>query len=111
MPSLFTKIMNREIPAEIVYEDQFVVAFKDISPQAPVHLLIVPRTEVSGLSTLPEGDGDHQHILSAAKKIGEMLHLEGGYRVVINQGPDAGQTVDHLHAHFLAGRPLGWPPG
>lgn len=111
MPTLFTKIIQREIPAEIVYEDEHVVAFKDISPQAPVHVLIVPRTEIAGLSSLPDGEGDHLYILAAAKKIGEMYHLDGGYRLVINQGQDAGQTVDHLHAHLLGGRPLTWPPG
>lgn len=110
MPTLFTKIINREIPAEIVYEDDHCVAFKDINPQAPIHLLIVPRQEIAGVASVPTS-GDHQHLLNAARKIGEMLDLKGGYRVVINQGLDAGQTVDHLHAHFLGGRKLGWPPG
>ncbi|HRK20753.1 MAG TPA: HIT domain-containing protein [Fimbriimonadaceae bacterium] len=110
MPTLFTKIINREIPAEIVYEDEHCVAFKDINPQAPVHLLIVPRAEITGIATVPDS-GDHQFLLNAARKIAEMLHLNGGYRVVINQGLDAGQTVDHLHAHLLGGRKLNWPPG
>jgi len=110
VPTLFTKIINREIPAEIVYEDEHCVAFKDINPQAPVHLLIVPRAEITGIATVPDS-GDHQFLLNAARKIAEMLHLNGGYRVVINQGLDAGQTVDHLHAHLLGGRKLNWPPG
>ncbi|MCW5940112.1 MAG: histidine triad nucleotide-binding protein [Fimbriimonadaceae bacterium] len=110
MATLFTKIINREIPAEIVYEDEHVVAFRDIDPKAPVHILIVPRQEVSGLAALPEL-GDHTRILNAAKTIAEQEGLSGGYRLVINQGPDAGQSVDHLHAHLLGGRTLTWPPG
>ena len=110
MPTLFTKIINREIPATIVYEDEFVVAFRDIAPQAPVHIVIVPRTEISGLAALPEV-GDHQRILYAAKVIAEQEGLVNGYRLVFNQGPDGGQTVDHLHGHLLGGRKLSWPPG
>jgi histidine triad (HIT) family protein len=110
MATLFTKIINREIPAEIVYEDEHVVAFKDIAPVAPVHILIVPRTEIEGLATLPE-TGDHQHILNAAKRIAERQGLDRGYRLVINQGEDGGQTVPHLHAHLLGGRQMTWPPG
>jgi histidine triad (HIT) family protein len=110
MPTIFSKIINREIPAEIVYEDEHCVAFKDTNPQAPVHVLIVPRQEISGVAGLPPS-GDHQHLLNAARRIGEQLGLEGGYRLVINQGMDAGQTVDHLHVHLLGGRKLHWPPG
>lgn len=110
MPTLFTKIINREIPAEIVYEDDHVVGFRDIDPQAPVHILIVPRQEITGLAALPES-GDHLHILNAARKIAEQEGLTGGYRLVINQGDDGGQSVDHLHAHLLGGRKLSWPPG
>lgn len=110
MPTLFTKIINREIPADIVYEDEHCVAFKDTNPQAPVHVLIVPRQEIAGVSSLPE-HGDHEHLLNAAKKIAERTELDGGYRLVINQGMDAGQTVDHLHVHLLGGRKLSWPPG
>jgi len=110
MPTLFTKIINREIPATIVYEDEHVVAFRDINPQAPTHIVIVTREETPGLAALPE-TGDHIHILDAAKKIAEQEGLSRGYRLVINQGPDGGQTVDHLHAHLLGGRPMIWPPG
>jgi len=110
MPTLFTKIINREIPSDIVYEDEFVVGFRDLNPQAPTHILIVPRHEIPGLSALP-GQGDHMHILNAAGKIAEKEGLKGGYRLVINQGVDAGQSVQHLHAHLLGGRKLGWPPG
>ncbi|HJP83974.1 MAG TPA: HIT domain-containing protein [Fimbriimonadaceae bacterium] len=109
MPTLFTKIINREIPGEIVYEDDHAVAFKDIDPKAPVHIIIVPRAEIPGVSTVPEL-GDHQYLLNAAKNVAAKLNLES-YRLVINQGADAGQTVDHLHIHLLAGRPFSWPPG
>jgi len=110
MSTIFTKIINREIPADIVYEDERVVAFRDINPQAPVHIVIVTRAEISGLATLPD-EGDHLSILNAAKKIAETEGLAGGYRLVVNQGEDGGQTVNHLHAHLLGGRPMHWPPG
>ncbi len=110
MATLFTRIINREIPSDIVYEDPYVVAFRDLQPQAPVHILIVPRHEISGLAELP-AQGDHMHILNAAGKIAAQEGLSNGYRLVINQGPDAGQSVPHLHAHLLGGRKLGWPPG
>lgn len=108
--TLFTRIINREIPADIVYEDDHVVAFRDIDPKAPVHVLVVPRQEIEGLATLP-GEGDHLYLLNAAKVIAEQLGLKDGYRLVINQGEHGGQTVPHLHAHLLGGRPLSWPPG
>lgn len=111
MPTLFTKIISGDIPAEIVYQDSRVFAFKDINPQAPVHILIVPREEVAGVSELPE-IGDHMYLLNAAKKIAHEFGLdETGYRLVINQGEDGGQSVPHLHVHLLGGRKLDWPPG
>jgi histidine triad (HIT) family protein len=110
VPTLFTKIINGEIPATIVYEDAHCVAFRDIDPKAPVHILIVPRAEIPGVADVPES-GDHQHLLNAARKIAEQEGLTDGYRLVINQGVDGGQTVDHLHVHLLGGRPLSWPPG
>lgn len=110
MASLFTKIIQREIPADIVYEDDHVVAFRDIQPVAPVHVLIVPRQELDGVASL-EGDGDHRHLLEAARKIAEAEGLHNGYRLVINQGEAAGQTVPHLHIHLLGGREFAWPPG
>jgi histidine triad (HIT) family protein len=110
MSTLFTKIINREIPGQIVYEDEHVVAFRDIAPQAPVHVIIVTRTEISGIAALPE-TGDHLYLLNAARKIAENEGLTNGYRLVINQGRDGAQTVDHLHVHLLGGRPMGWPPG
>lgn len=110
MPTLFTKIINGEIPATIVYQDEHCVAFRDIDPKAPVHILIVPRAEIPGVAEVP-ASGDHQHLLNAARKIAEQEGLTNGYRLVINQGADGGQTVDHLHVHLLGGRPLSWPPG
>lgn len=110
MPTLFTKIINGEIPATIVYQDEHCVAFRDIDPKAPVHILIVPRAEIPGVAEVPES-GDHQHLLNAARTIAEQEGLTNGYRLVINQGADGGQTVDHLHVHLLGGRPLSWPPG
>ncbi len=110
MPTLFSRIIAGEVPAKIVYEDEHVVAFEDINPVAPIHIIIVPRSEISGVAAVPEV-GDHQHLLNAARRIGEQLGLDSGYRLVLNQGPDAGQSVDHLHAHLLAGRAFSWPPG
>jgi histidine triad (HIT) family protein len=109
MATLFTKIINREIPGDIVYEDEHVVAFRDIDPVAPTHVVIVPRTEIPGVATIPD-DGDHRYLLNAAKTIAEQQGLTS-YRLVINQGADAGQSVEHLHVHLLGGRPFGWPPG
>jgi len=111
MPTLFTKIIQGEIPATIVYEDAYCVAIDDIAPQAPVHVVIFPRAEISGLADLPES-GDHLWLLNAAKKVAEIKGIaETGYRLVINQGDDGGQSVPHLHAHLLGGRSLSWPPG
>lgn len=110
MATLFTKIIAGEIPADIVYQDEHCVAFRDINPQAPVHVLIVPRAEIPGVADVP-ATGDHQHLLNAARKIAEQEGLTSGYRLVINQGVEAGQTVDHLHVHLLGGRAFSWPPG
>lgn len=110
MPSLFTRILNREIPEDIVFEDEHVFAIRDIDPKAPVHILVIPKQEIGGIASLPE-EGDHLYLLNAAKKIAESEGLAAGYRLVINEGSDAGQTVPHLHVHLLGGRKLNWPPG
>ncbi|MBI1335003.1 MAG: HIT domain-containing protein [Armatimonadetes bacterium] len=110
MASIFTKILNREIPATFVYEDEHVFAIKDIAPQAPVHLIIITKSEIPGLADVPE-QGDHLAILNAAKIIAEQQGLTNGYRLVINQGSDGSQSVPHLHAHLLGGRQMAWPPG
>ncbi|MBM4185183.1 MAG: histidine triad nucleotide-binding protein [Gemmatimonadetes bacterium] len=110
---LFCKIAAREIPAAIVHEDERLVAFRDIGPHAPVHVLVVPRDHVASLDATDEGDqGLLGALLSAAREIARAEGLsEDGYRTVINTGADGGQTVHHLHVHVLGGRSLGWPPG
>jgi histidine triad (HIT) family protein len=110
--TLFSKIIRREIPADIVYEDNLAIAFKDINPQAPVHILVVPKEVIPQLA-----DAESQnhalmgHLLLTAKRVAEQAGLQNGYRVVINNGHDSGQTVPHLHLHILGGRQLQWPPG
>jgi len=110
--TIFKRIIDKEIPADIVYEDDECLAFRDVKPQAPVHVLVIPRKEIASLAAA--GDADALllgHLLSVAAKLATQLGLKAGYRVVINCGPDGGQTVDHLHLHILGGRQLGWPPG
>ena len=111
--TLFEKIIAREIPASIVYEDDRVLAFKDINPGAPTHVLIVPKKPIPRIAEA--GAEDQQllgHLLLKAAEVAKQLGLpEGGYRLVINNGPDAGESVPHLHLHILGGRRLHWPPG
>ena len=108
--TVFAKIINREIPAVILYEDEWVVAFNDVNPQAPVHILVVPREPVRDLTEAsPELLG---RLFHGVCEVARARGLEGsGFRTVINTGVDAGQTVPHLHAHILAGRQFSWPPG
>ena len=109
--TIFSKIINKEIPADIVYEDEKCIAFNDISPQAPTHILVIPRKVIPKLSESQEADRDLLgHLMLSATQIAKKLNLDD-YRLVINNGADAGQTVFHLHIHILAGRPFGWPPG
>ena len=110
---LFCRIVNGEIKGDIVYQDGSVVAFKDINPQAPVHILIVPRKHIATLLEFAEGDkGLVYDIFSAAAKLAKEQGIaKDGFRVVVNCGPGAGQTVYHIHYHLLGGRPLRWPPG
>jgi|SRR6185312_14637058 len=110
--NLFQRIIDREIPAEIVFEDDRCLAFRDISPQAPTHVLLVSKKPIAALSELTEADAELAgHMLIVLRNLARQLGLEGGYRVVANCGPDAGQSVDHLHFHLLGGRALDWPPG
>ena len=110
--TLFEKIIAREIPADIVYEDDRCLAFRDISPQAPVHVLVVPRKPVVSLVELEDEDEALMgHLVMVARRVALDLGLENGFRTVINSGVDGGQSVDHLHVHVLGGRPLAWPPG
>lgn len=111
--TLFEKIIAREIPAEIVYEDDRVLAFRDIQPQAPVHILVIPQKPIPRIAAAAEADKDLLgHLILQARSIAEKLGLaDSGYRLVINNGPDGGESVPHLHCHLLGGRALGWPPG
>ena len=110
--TIFTKIINREIPADIVYEDDFCLAFRDIHPQAPVHVLLIPKVPVESLDQLSAEHRDLcSHLLLVIPQVAAQLGLTGGYRTVINTGLHGGQTVFHLHIHILGGRSLAWPPG
>lgn len=111
--TLFEKIAGREIPAEIVYEDDLVVAFRDINPKAPVHVLVVPRKPIPRIAeTKPDDRQLLGHLLLKAAEVAAKLDLDqSGYRLVINNGPDGGESVPHLHCHILGGRRLAWPPG
>ncbi len=113
MPTLFQKIMAGEILAEIIYEDEWVVAFKDISPQAPFHVLLVPREPIVDLSQAADKDSAMLgRLFIAARNIARKEpSAAGGFRLVLNNGKAAGQEVPHLHVHMLAGREMGWPPG
>ncbi|MBX3660878.1 MAG: histidine triad nucleotide-binding protein [Burkholderiales bacterium] len=112
MTTLFSKIIAREIPADIVYEDEHCLAFRDINPQAPVHVLLIPKREIPKLA---DAAADDQallgHLLLAAGRVARQLGVGEAFRLVVNNGAGAGQTVFHLHLHLLAGRPMHWPPG
>lgn len=110
---LFCRIAAKELPSELVYEDELVLAFRDINPQAPVHLLLIPKEHVGSVIEI---EAAHpllpSRLLRVAKELAAREGLaESGYRLVVNTGPDAGQSVHHLHVHLLGGRTLGWPPG
>lgn len=110
--TIFKKIINKEIPADIVYEDELCIAFHDVQPQAPVHVLLIPKEEIENVDSLREAN--HQvagHLLTKVHEVAALLNLESGYRIVANCGKDGGQSVDHLHLHILGGRSMKWPPG
>ena len=110
--TIFKKIIDREIPAEIVYEDDLCLAFEDINPSAPTHVIVIPKKEIPTLDDVAEEDEALVgHLFVAMGKIAAQAGLENGYRVVANCGRDAGQEVMHLHFHLLGGRHFGWPPG
>jgi len=111
--TLFEKLIAREIPASIVFEDDLVIAFRDVKPQAPTHVLIVPKKAIPRIAEAePEDHKILGHLLLKAAEVAKSLGLqEKGYRLVINNGPDAGESVPHLHCHILGGRQLAWPPG
>lgn len=109
MDCLFCKIINGDIPSNKVYEDDMVYAFHDISPIAPVHFLVIPKEHISGASAVTaENSAVVAHIFEVIAKITKEMGLDGGYRVITNNGDDAGQTVKHLHFHVIAGKQLGW---
>ena len=110
--TIFERIIAREIPAEIVFENDSLIAFRDVNPQAPVHILIVPKRVLPRLAEATVADRELLgELLLAAAEIAKKLGLEKGFRVVINSGPDAGESVPHLHVHLLGKRQLSWPPG
>jgi histidine triad (HIT) family protein len=110
--TIFEKIIARQIPAKIIWEDDDAIAFHDVNPQAPVHVLIVPKRVVSRLTDAEDDDRALLgKLLLVARDMAKNLELSNGYRVVINCGPDAGESVPHLHVHLLGKRALSWPPG
>jgi len=110
--TIFKRIIDREIPADIVYEDDLCMAFRDVAPKAPTHVLVIPKKEIASLDAVTDEDAELvAHLLIVIRRLARELNLKSGYRVVVNNGPDAGQSVDHLHFHLLAGRALTWPPG
>ena len=114
MDCIFCKIASGEIPAKKLYEDEHAVAFADINPKAPVHTLIIPRRHIASLAEIGASEQEKNlvgHLHGVANHLARQQNLENGYRIVINTGPDGGQTVDHLHLHLLGGRAMHWPPG
>lgn len=110
--TIFGRIIRREIPARIEHEDDRCLAFHDVAPQAPVHVLVIPKQPLPSLAAAtPEDTPLLGHLVLVATQLATKLGLGGGYRLVVNCGPDGGQSVNHLHVHLLGGRPLGWPPG
>ncbi|BAU12815.1 histidine triad protein [Leptolyngbya sp. NIES-3755] len=110
--TIFGKIIRKEIPADIVYEDDLALAFRDVNPQAPVHILVIPKQPIAKLADAESNDHALMgHLLLTVKRVAEQEGLTNGYRVVINTGEDGGQTVYHLHLHLLGGRSMNWPPG
>ncbi|KAM9586795.1 adenosine 5'-monophosphoramidase HINT1 [Morphnus guianensis] len=110
--TIFGKIIRKEIPANIIYEDEQCLAFHDISPQAPTHFLVIPKKPIVRLSEAEDSDESLLgHLMIVGKKCAATLGLTNGFRMVVNEGPEGGQSVYHVHLHVLGGRQLGWPPG
>ncbi len=110
--TIFKKIIDGEIKADVVYEDELCLAFHDVSPQAPIHVLLIPKKEIVNVAGFDDSDSQLAgHLLLTVNKVAEKLGITNGYRVVANCGVEGGQSVDHLHLHILAGRQLTWPPG
>tara|TARA_B100000676_G_scaffold283885_1_gene311014 strand:- start:49 stop:384 length:336 start_codon:yes stop_codon:yes gene_type:complete len=110
--TVFQKIIDREIPADVLHEDDQCIAIRDVNPQAPAHLLVIPKKLVLRIDEAEEEDGPLLgHLLLVARKVAEQEQLDDGFRLVINNGPAGGESVPHLHIHVLGGRKLSWPPG
>ena len=111
--TIFTKIIEREIPADIVYEDELALAFRDINPQAPTHILVIPKRPIARITDVePDDEALLGHLITVCREIAEAEGVaESGFRLVVNNGRDGGQEVEHIHVHLLAGRRLSWPPG
>ena len=110
--TIFKRIIDREVPARIVYEDDLCLAFHDVAPQAPVHVIVIPKKEIASLAQVADEDAALMgHLVVVIRKLAEQLQLADGYRVAVNCGPHAGQSVNHLHFHLLGGRQMNWPPG
>ncbi|MEO2045927.1 MAG: histidine triad nucleotide-binding protein [Pirellulales bacterium] len=110
--TIFKKIIDKEIPAEILYEDEHCLAFNDVAPRAPVHVLVIPKKEIASIDAMDNNDTELLgHLWMVIRDLAAQLELDSGYRVVVNCGEQGGQTVDHLHFHLLGGRMLSWPPG
>jgi histidine triad (HIT) family protein len=112
MSTIFSRIIKREIPADIVYEDDLCMAFRDVNPQAPTHVLLIPKKEIPRLvDARPEDQALLGHLMITANKVAQQLGVGEAFRLAVNNGADAGQSVFHLHLHILAGRAFKWPPG
>jgi histidine triad (HIT) family protein len=110
--TIFGRIIRGELPARIIHDDDRCLAFHDVAPQAPVHVLVIPKRPIASLAESTDADADLLgHLIVVATRLAKSLGLADGYRLVVNCGRDGGQSVDHLHVHLLGGRPLGWPPG
>jgi histidine triad (HIT) family protein len=110
--TIFQRIIDKEIPAKIIYEDDRCLAFHDVAAQAPIHVLVIPKQPVASLDKLADADAELVgHLLLVIRDLAKQLKLDRGYRVVVNCGRDGGQSVDHLHFHLLGGRQMAWPPG
>lgn len=110
--TIFGRIIRGEVPARIVHDDEFCLAFHDVAPQAPIHVLVIPKRPIESLADVTPADAPLLgHLLTVASRLAADLGLGAGYRIVVNCGRDGGQSVDHLHVHLLGGRQLGWPPG
>jgi histidine triad (HIT) family protein len=110
--TIFQKIIDREIPANILFEDDLCLAFHDVAPQAPTHVLVIPKEPIPSVAAIHDTHRDTiAHLWLVIRDLAQQLQLKNGYRVVVNCGPDGGQSVDHLHFHLLGGRQMTWPPG